>query len=52
MDGKLIEAAQIALDVVAAFLRGIEVGPREVIIVLFDQATMEAYSNRLQNREN
>jgi O-acetyl-ADP-ribose deacetylase (regulator of RNase III) len=46
------EAAQIALDVVTAFLQGIEAGPREVIFVLFDHATMEAYSNRFQNREN
>jgi O-acetyl-ADP-ribose deacetylase (regulator of RNase III) len=48
----IAEAAQIALDVVTAFLQGIEVSPREVIFVLFDQATMEAYSNRFQNREN
>ena len=46
------EAAQIALDVVTGLLQGIEVGPTEVIFVLFDQATMEAYSNRFQNREN
>jgi O-acetyl-ADP-ribose deacetylase (regulator of RNase III) len=46
------EAARIALDVVTAFLEGIETGPNEVIFVLFDQATMEAYSNRFQNREN
>jgi O-acetyl-ADP-ribose deacetylase len=46
------EAAQIALDVVTGLLQGIEVGPTEVIFVLFDRATWEAYSNRFQNREN
>jgi len=38
------DAAKIALDVVTAFLQGIEAGPKEVTFVLFDQATVEAYS--------
>jgi O-acetyl-ADP-ribose deacetylase (regulator of RNase III) len=46
------EAAEIARDVVTGFLQGTDALPSEVIFVLFDKATWEAYSNRFQNREN
>ncbi len=43
------EAAKVAIETVASFLREQSTSIREVVFVLFDSATLESYSSALRN---